>query len=222
MGAMLETVANQSLPAPLHVRLSVKDNRVVCEWQAVDGAVYYEIQAAGSRAFDGTVTKDASLATHVEIMPPEGAADVFVRVRAVDPNPTNAAEDVAGPWSDPVDVTLSPLGAASNVGGPTVTSPVDGIETHGFLLNIEWIPAETTRVQVARDPDFSDVILDEVVSGGLYACPEPAFHVGDQLYYRVQAWNGGSRSAWSTARSAKIGAPSQTKIDSFVNPEAPK
>lgn len=222
MGAMRQTVADQSLPAPLNVRLSAKDNHLVCDWQAVDGAVYYEIQAAGSRTFDEPVIKDASLATHVEMAPPEGAPDVFVRIRAVDPNPTNAAEDIAGHWSEPTDVTISPLAPASNVGGPTVTSPVDGIETHGFLLNIEWMPTETTRVQVAHDSHFADVVLDEIVSGGTYACPEPAFHIDDQLYYRVQAWNGGSRSAWSQVRSAKIGSPSQTKIDSFVNPEAPK
>jgi len=222
MGAMRQMVADRSLPPPVNARISPLNGHLVCEWEGVDGAIYYEVQASGSRLFEGASIRTNSLKTRVELPVPDGADEVSVRVRAIDPGDATPDDDVIGRWSQPGVTNVVSLPSESPVSAPTLTSPVEGFQTEGFTLILEWSPGDgPTRVQVARDNSFSDVLFDEIVTGGEYACPGPALRSGERLKWRVQSWNGG-RSAWTGSRTARIGEPRSNKIDAFVNPEAPQ
>ncbi len=222
MGAMRQLVADRSLPPPANVRISPLNGHLVCEWDGVDGAIYYEIEANGSRLFDGGDVRTHSVKTRVEIAVPDGADEISVRVRAIDPGTAAPDDDVVGRWSQPGVTNAGPLPSDSAAGAPLLTSPVEGFQTEGFTLILEWSPGDgPTRVQVARDNDFKDVVFDEIVTGGEYTCPGPALRVGDRLKWRAQSWNG-ERSAWTNPRTARIGEPHPSKVDAFVNPESPQ
>ena len=223
MGSMRQLVADRSLPPPANLRISPLNGHLVCEWDGVDGAIYYDIVASASRIFEGPSVKTSSVKTRVEIAVPDRADEVSVRVRAVDPGSATPDDDVIGRWSQAAVTTPVALPTESAAGAPILTSPVEGFQTEGFTLTLEWNPGDgPTRVQVTRDDQFTDTVFDEIVTGGEYTCPGPALHAGDRLKWRLQSWNG-ERSAWTDSRTARIGGdPKPAKVDSFINPEAPR
>lgn len=219
MGSLRQLVADRSLSAPGGLRATTADGRLICDWEGVDGAIFYELQASNSPYFDGTVVRTRVVRTQVEIVSPGTPA--YIRVRAMDPGGAGTDDDVNGRWSD--QIQLAPASASAESGSaPTLTSPANGLETEGFTLILEWTPTQgPARVQVSRNAGFTDIVFDEVAGGGEYACPGPALRVGDNLYWRVQSLDG-HRSPWSSSREARIGEPRSRDIDAFVNPEAPR
>jgi hypothetical protein len=221
MGSMRVLVADRSLDAPVNVRLTAGTGRFTCEWNGVDGATYYEVQASASENFDSLAVKTNSVRTRVDLAAPE-SSDIYVRVRGIDPGDATATDDdVHGQWSQTVRLGgVTPLAAGGT--NPTLTSPANQLETEGFTLILEWTPdSGPARVQMARDAGFQDTVFDEMASDGEYACPGPALRTGDRLYWRVQSMNG-ARSGWSSAREVRIGVPKSHLLDGFVNPEAPR
>ena len=215
-------MSDRSLSPPDLLNVSAAYGRLACEWTGIDGAVYYEIQAARSADFGSNVVRSHSVRPQVEIPVPVGEGDIHVRVRGIDPVNAGPDDDVFGRWTNSVVMGGATEPVEDGSAAPTLTSPANNLMTQGFTLVLEWSPDEKmARVQMARDANFTNVVYDEVVKGGEYACPGPALQSGDRLYWRVQTWDT-ARSAWSATRQVRIGEPKSERHDAFVNPEAPK
>ena len=221
-GAMRVLVAQRSLPAPANLRLRAAGGAVEASWDPLDSALYYEVETGASPDFSNAV-RTRTVRPMVRV--PALSASPSVRVRAVDPAGAEEAQnDVFGSWSEIATGVANPVNPGAAHGTPVLTSPLPGSRTEGFTLILEWIAdsdATDYRVQVARDAGFANLVFDEIVTGGEYACPGPALREGDRLFWRVRRWDAAG-SPWSEAREARIGAPRHTQSDTFVNPEAPR
>lgn len=228
MGAMRVLVAQRSLPAPASIALSSPENGLIeAQWEAVDSALYYDVEAAIDSNFNQKIASTRTNLLRVVIPSFEGSGNktIFVRVRGADSIEAGdgTREDVLGAWSRATSLEIAGSAANASLSSPVLTSPFPNYISEGFTLILEWIAGTTaqSRLQVSRTSIFSETIFDTVVSGGEFVLPSPGLRVGDSLYWRVKSW-GASNSAWSDVRSFRIGAPQNSLKDMFVNPEAPQ
>lgn len=220
-GAMRTLVAQRSLPRPTNLQLRSVGDSVEVTWIPVAAALFYEVEASASSDFSDPIRTRSN---RPGIRIPSMGNSTSVRVRAVDTTGADKEnENVRGTWSD-TSTALTSLSLGNGASIPVLSSPLDGSQTEGFTLILEWMadsPSTDYRMQASRNAAFSDMIFDEVVAGGEYACPGPALREGDRLYWRVRRWDAVG-SNWSAVRNVKIGAPRHHEVDSFVNPEAPQ
>lgn len=227
-GAMRTLVAQRSLPPTSAPLLTQSANTAIsAAWQAIDGAITYEVEAALDPAFRETYLTTRNNLPQAELALPEGAGmkTVYVRVRGIDSIETENGEreDVNGAWSKTASIDVTATPASTVLASPSLSSPNADFVSAGFTLILEWIGGVSpqTRVQVSKSAAFQSPLYDTVVTGGEYVVPSPSLKVGDTLYWRVRSW-GAQKSAWSQPRSLRIGSPRHEHIDMFVNPEAPK
>lgn len=224
--AVRAMVAQESLPAPQGVTANVNANGFRVEWPAVPAALYYQIQVSKSADFSSVFYETRSGRLSVDFPRPESAAlsSFYIRVRGADrPDTANAAADLFGRWSTPVQATVTGAVADGSRPAPTLTSPVDSLTSTGFTLLLEWTgePARTYRLQVSRSASFSTTLIDELVPFETFAVPSAAMHVGETFFWRVRE-SSDRLSAWSDSRRFTVGEPHHALNDVFVNPEAPK
>ena len=200
---------------------------VVLSWNAVTSALYYNVEAATDAGFTQRVytSNVAGLSMNIPALEGNDPIDMFYRVRAVDHGDDAhlRANDVFGAWSNITPLHVQATPATVSLPAPTPTSPLDNYHSEGFTLILQWNSNGTarTRVLVATDDNFKNILFDAVATDPEFACSSPAMELGDTLYWRVKSWDD-QKSAWSEIRQFTIGSPAYAKTDLLVNPEAPK
>ncbi|MCG3204109.1 MAG: hypothetical protein KCHDKBKB_00812 [Elusimicrobia bacterium] len=228
MGAMRVLMAQKSLPAPQNLQLISKEsNGIQLTWQAVDGALYYEVEASFDEAFTQKFCFTRAPSPQALLPTFEGSdnRNIFVRVRGVDSIPTDEKEPetIYGNWGRGGPLQINGKTAEPNLTAPTLTSPIPNFLSEGFTLILEWsaLGDQPSRVQVSKSRDFSSPVYDTFASVAEYAIPSPGFREGEELFWRVKTW-GPQSSGWSEIRKIKIGSPRHKETDMMVNPEAPR
>ncbi len=164
-------------------------------WNAVPGAVSYEIQIAGSQ--NGLNSATAVPVTGTNYTP---AADLmsnkvhYWRVRAVD------GEKQRGDWS-----TAHSLNVQGTVGG---LSPADGESTADTTPDFSWntvTGADSYEIQIAGSQAGLDTALIHSTPAENYT-PAAALTNNATHYWRVRAVYGSSsqKGLWSTAHSLSV------------------
>lgn len=217
-GALRQSVAARSLPAPAGLTAAPLADRIRCAWEPVAGASFYEVQVSADPSFSSVYAFTSAREPAVNLPLPDAPGTAHVRVRAADPGQPGSDDDFVGPWAKPVAAAVPSVPSVSGA-APVPTSPANGVETRGYTLLLEWAGSAATRVQVSRSADFSTTVFDEIVDAAPYACASQALSTGDSLHWRVRS-EGPFRSEWSGARRVSIGEARHEATDAFVNPEA--
>ncbi len=124
---------------------------IMFDWPMVEGALLYRGQVFAGEGFDRLLLEQVIAVPQIEwqLLPLGGY--VF-RVRAIDVNGLEGA-NANHPFR--IEALLLP---------PLVLGPDDGAATTGPWLSLSWeVPREVGgfRLQIARDVDFSDTVIDE-------------------------------------------------------------
>lgn len=126
----------------------VHANSVLLSWLTVADAACYHIQVAKDRDFQELV-EDRSDVTETRLQTGDLSANpYFFRIRSI------AADNYAGAWSDPINFSVVPPPP-----GPPIEQPVADDET----MHIRWLdlgPGITYHFQMAKGPDFSEMLFD--------------------------------------------------------------
>jgi hypothetical protein len=215
-----ETVAFE---APGSLTLSNNPSEISIQWEPVEGAFFYETQISGDSSFSApqvrTVTERTSVRVPVEASNPN---TLFVRVRAAERSSLNGSTtDSLGAWSGTRSLSVPANPTRTQSTAPQPTSPVDGFESFGFSIALEWAGATPVRLQMSRNANFQNTFVDQIVDGNEFTPASSALHTGERFYWRLQSW-GSRMSEWSTARYFDVTEPRAASDDSFVNPEAPR
>ncbi len=223
ISALAASVSRENLPAPTNLQVRTQGRTLSCSWNPVRGGQVYAVQMAADPEFTNVLSITHTDRTTV-VLPVRTVNSVFVRVRAVErPDANDASADLTGVWTSLVPVALTAAPLTPSGSALTLTSPVEGMESTGFSVVLEWIDEGhgPFRIQVSKSASFDTAVIDEVVDVAGYGLPSSAFHVGDNLYWRVQTWSE-TTSPWSSTRTFKIGAPRSHMNDVFINPESPR
>jgi len=169
-----------------HVRL---------EWGGVARAGSYALQVAGNAEFVAPVVARAPLAepaADVNDLPP---GKYFWRVAAVN------ARGEAGSWSEARFLTLR---------APSPMPDVPRLEHQQLHFSWQRLAGTAYRLQVSRNPEFSDTVLDERTSDAEWSIPKPR---AGTYYARVQSIDAdGAGGAFSPPRRFFVPLPLWVKI----------
>lgn len=214
------------LELPEALKTNLAGNLLQVEWQPVYGASLYQVQAALEQTFAKTIHQTFSETPAVKIpMPASSNSPLFIRVRAIEKlRVSSNFEDIPGGWSQVEVKDALPELPAEILPAPQAASPVNGYETEGFSVTLEWASPYSTaqRIQLADSAAFSNVLVDEAVSVKAWSAPSGIFQLGKTYFWRVKEWDSGQSSPWSENKNFKVTEPRQIDGDMMVNPEAPR
>jgi hypothetical protein len=209
--AVRALVAQKSIRHINNIQTIVDANYIRCQWEEIEGALYYQIQMSTDESFANPGTE--SFSHHKEVRLPRPNASqtttLYIRIRPRDhaPGDHDFNEDLSGSWSTTQSIEIGPKTSAENLLPPQLTSPINDFETKGFTLPLEWTSTnEIHRIQISRDRSFRKILTDEVTDGKEFLCSSQILHTGDRLFWRVKSW-GDRTSGWSEIREFKIGQP---------------
>ena len=186
--------ANSTTGHPLNITL---------EWNAHNCADSYEIEVSTTDDFSNVIVSGALLSANTfDVNGLNYETEYFWRVRAIkDGNP--------GVWSDPFAFTTKIAPPVA----PTLILPTDAtINVHPAALALIWqsqTRASSYRVQLATDPDFTNIVKDERVTGGAIDVSGLLVY-GKQYYWRLTASNSTGTSDWSPVWSFSTLLPTPT------------
>jgi hypothetical protein len=175
------------LMSPADRATEVEVNPTV-QWQAVTGAVSYQVQVATSSDFGTLVLDQSGTGTSSAVSGLTNNTTYYWRVRAVNAGGTSVWSSV---WS------FTTVGVVPAV--PVLSSPFDGATGISTSPTVRWnavAGAASYQVQVATGASFATTVVDQSgVSGTSYAV---SGLTNNTIYYwRVRAVNAGGTSAWS-------------------------
>jgi hypothetical protein len=178
----------------LEVELSIS-------WEAVEGVVSYDVQVDDNANFSSPLIDISGLGETVLLASGlEYSVGYYWHVRGVN-------ESGAGAWSEVWSFT-------TKMAPPPVPEPPpdEVVETPTSTPTLIWASvseADSYRVQVSLEADFSTLIVDE--SGLEQASYTLAELENNATYFwRVLAVNEGGESDWSTTRSMVVAVPDTT------------
>ena len=178
----------------LEVELSIS-------WEAVEGAESYDVQLGDSEDFSSPLIDASGLGEAMLLASGlEHSVEYYWRARGVN-------ESGAGAWSEVWSFT-------TKMAPPAVPEPPpdEVVETPTPTPTLIWASvdeADSYRVQVSLEADFSTLIVDESgLEQASYTLAE--LENNTTYFWRVLAVNEGGESDWSTARSMVISVPDTT------------
>ncbi|MDZ7362976.1 MAG: SBBP repeat-containing protein [candidate division KSB1 bacterium] len=162
-------------------------------WNAAPDARTYHLQVSTSSVFATTVVDDSTLTiTSREIGPLANKTTYYWRVNARNVGGISAWSSV---WS------FTTIVAAPSV--PVLAAPADSAVNQSTTLTLRWNPvtdAETYRLQLATNSDFSTTVVDDSTITTNFRQVGPLTH--EMTYYwRVRAKNIAGASNWSNVWS---------------------
>ncbi len=190
-------------------------------WNPVEGAEGYQFQIATDFDFDNQIANEFTIETELTLINElEFNGFYFWRVRALN-------EEGSSSWS-PVwwfSTTTNP---------PAITdliSPADGTLNLRPGFEIRWNESERAErydLQIAKDPDFEDLVIDRSVAFTGFASTQ-SLELFTDYYWRVRGTNKGGAGEWSEVWSfqtiiqrpetVSLGTPSDEQNQVSVNPQ---
>ena len=190
-------------------------------WNPVSGAEGYQFQIATDFDFNNQIANefvtDSGLTLQNEL---EFNGFYFWRVRALN------AEGTGG-WS-------SIWWFSTTINPPSLTTlilPADGAENLRPGFEIRWEDTERAErydLQIAKDPEFTELVIDRNVAFTGFASTQ-SLQLFTDYYWRVRGTNKGGAGEWSEVRTFKtiiqrpesvmLGAPSDEESQVSVNPQ---
>ncbi|MCB4756727.1 MAG: hypothetical protein LHV69_06800 [Elusimicrobia bacterium] len=224
-GTMSAQVAQESLPSPKKITLSLRPDTVFVSWQPVEGALFYQVHLLTDPTVNIPGFQSATDRPDILLPLPEGDGPrrIILRVRAGDQlvHEGNTIE-LKGAWSE-TSLTVPAFKPTETLSPPQPTSPVDGYESEGLLVILEWTKkeGEKVRLQLAPKESFTPTLLDQIIEAGEFTVPSSLLAVGQTVHWRIKVW-GDKSSPWSKIRRFKTASPTSIPNDMLINPEAPK
>lgn len=176
--------------APLHAQI-LHQPQPRFEWAKVPGAVGTVLQVAEDADFLQPIIEQKSSSNRLRAPNALPAGDYFWRVASVD------AQQLRGRYGQPLPLQISDT--------PLDPQLHSGRATKG-MLTLRWQagePEQRYRVQVARKPDFSRLLLDQEVAAPEVALKQP--WRGGTLHVRVQSIeDDGYASPWSAPQQVQL------------------
>lgn len=185
------------------------------DWEDVKGADSYELQVADNAGFTDPVISATGLTSSGYSVPSgtlSNNTEYFWRVRATNAGGTSA-------FSSAFSFTTI-IGAP---GIPVLLTPADGSTGISLTPTLDWedaANAESYNVQLANEPSFSIMIIDESgVKGSTFNVPSGVLSNSATFYWRVSTTNSGGTSDFSSAFSFTTiaAAPSVPVLVSPIN-----
>ena len=160
------------------------------EWEEADLADTYRIQVAKVSDFASTVVNTGNLTnTTFEKENLEHSTTYYWRVNATNETGTSGWSSV---WSFTTIIETPEV--------PVLVSPADSLEDVSTRPVLEWdetARAETYRVQIAIDTQFTDLVVDQAEIDSLQLTVIDELDEFTTHYWRVNATNIGGTSDWS-------------------------
>lgn len=163
-------------------------------WRAVATAASYHLQVARDPGFsDLALERPQVQTTRLTEALPDG--HYFWRVASVDLSGENGA------WSDIQSLTIVP-------DPPRVEPPI--VDSHLLAVRWEARAGAQYRVQIARNPEFTQILIDRSVNEALLSLKRPR---PGNYYARVQIINGeGGPGRFGPTRRFEVPVPRWVKI----------
>ena len=184
------TVASAAAPTPVSpvggTVLTQPDNPPLFTWSPVAGAIGYEVQVDNTGSWTSPTTYLPS-GTSYFVSSPQTPGTWFWRVRA------NRGNGLYTSWSTTATYEVGQLD------DPTPGTDMTGSAVQDVSIDWQAVPgAMDYQLQVGRDPDFNNIIDDQIVMGTRF---QPNFtYNNDQYYWRVRAIDAaGNRMPWTDA-----------------------
>jgi hypothetical protein len=188
-------------------------------WSPVTGAEGYQFQIATDFDFNSQVANEFTTDTEMILLNELNFSGFyFWRVRALNPEGNSSWSSV---WW--FSTTTNPPDVASLI------SPADGTQNLRPGFEIRWSEAERAErydLQIAKDPDFADLIIDRNVAFTGFASTQ-SLELFTDYYWRVRGTNKGGAGEWSEAWNFKtiiqrpetvlLGTPSDEQNQVSVN-----
>lgn len=217
----ISSVGEYSFDPPVLSKVLGTPSSLTAEWLPIDGAFFYEIQISPTQDFSAILARSITDRTSIRLgIDSSKTSLVYARVRAGERGAADGRiPDKLGAWSEAQSTTLNFSKNSVSGARPIVTSPVDGYQSSGFSIVLEWSGSAPYRIQLARDPDFNFIVADQLSDKNEFTPASSSLHIGDKLYWRVKGWDT-SNSDWSETRHIDVTEPRGASDDGFVNPEA--
>lgn len=174
-------------------------------WQPISGGSGYEWQVNDSAGMSAPLLNGTTSASTIRLNLLEPNMTYFWRVRAVTPVP--------GPWSEKRSFTTT-LGGTVTV--PELITPAPGASDLGLRPIFQWHPvrgANEYNLMLAADSGFTVPIINQKDIPGNAWQSETALEAGKTYYWKVQAVNVVTNSAWSAVSGFAVAPeviPSET------------
>ncbi|MBI3111316.1 MAG: fibronectin type III domain-containing protein [Ignavibacteriales bacterium] len=199
----LDSPANGSQDQPTTLML---------RWNEVFGATRYQLQLADEPTFGTPVVDESSItSTEFQAGPLTQGTTYHWRVRAFGLLGT-------GNWSDVWTFTTTPPLPAA----PVLLSPPDGATGQPTSLSLQWSATEHAsvyRIQVSRDIDFTNLVLDDP-SVSTTSRTVGGLSNGITYYWRVSGSNGvtAGTGPWSNTWTFTTASVTPTTAPVLVSP----
>ncbi len=184
------------LPAPDLTALTALLPRepIAFEWPAVERAERYRGQVFEGEGFDRLLREQLVPQPQLELPVLPVGSYVF-RVRAIDENGLEGAN------------ANHPFQIAALLLPPVVMGPDDGAATPGAWLSLSWeVPRDVGgfHLQIARDPDFSHMLIDEPALEDWRYLPPSIFEPGTYFWRVASIDRAGVRGPFGEVRRFRI------------------
>jgi hypothetical protein len=219
--SMKQHVGSHSLPVPKNLDVRVQNENIHLEWSPQSGAVLYEIQMSLDANFEKIVTQTISEKPQILIPAPAKSAikKLYLRVRAGDEHDGL----LWGLWSKALAFSPDIPDKSLTQPAPVLTSPVDGMESQGFNVILEWSSPQAGphQVQISKSDNFKFPLINAISPTQEFVIPAPGLILGKTYFWRTRLW-GDVSSPWSEIRHFIVGEPRHPDVDALINPETPK
>ncbi len=199
----------QLLPAPDLAGLPARlpRERIMFEWPTIQGATFYRGQVFAAANVDRLLLEQVVAVPQIEwqLLP---VGDYVFRVRAIDVNSLEGA-NANHPFS--IEALLLP---------PLVLGPDDGAATTGAWLLLSWeVPREVGgfQLQIARDPDFSDTVIDETAIQDWRYRPTKVLEPGVYFWRLASIDRIGTRGPFGDPRRFRIQSVPEAPLAKLVS-----
>jgi hypothetical protein len=170
-------------------------------WNASTGATSYDLQVSTTSNFTASVQNFSGLTSTSKALTGLANNTVYYwRVSATNASGTSL-------WSATFLFTtlaaVVPPPPATTLAAPVLVSPADRASNVSRTPTFTWNPstgATTYKVQVSTNSTFTALVVDQSGVSATSLAITSALASRRTLYWRVQAVNGSTTSAWSTSR----------------------
>ncbi len=184
---------------------------IAFDWPELEGAALYRGQVFEGQGFDRLLLEQVVDESEIEWQAlPIG--DYVFRARAID---VNGLEGANANHAFSIEALLL---------APLLLAPDDGAETPGRWLAMSWeVPAEAGgfHLQIARDREFNDLVLDESALQDWQYRPAAAMDAGVYFWRVATIDRSGTRGPFGEARQFRIQAVPGFPIVESVKSDAP-